>query len=85
MTKSMTHRWFPIKATFLLFLLATLPLYGEDPAPATPAGRRPLRKCRPALSQRQPLRHLAKPRLPSKERRSRQLFPFLPQTTRHDI
>jgi hypothetical protein len=37
MTKSMTHRWFPIKATSLLFLLATLPLYGEDPAPATPA------------------------------------------------
>jgi hypothetical protein len=37
MTKSMTHHWFPIKATSLLFLLATLPLYGEDPAPATPA------------------------------------------------
>jgi hypothetical protein len=36
MTKSMTNHWFPIKATFLLFLLATLPLYGEDPGPATP-------------------------------------------------
>ena len=33
----MTHHWFPIKATSLLFLLATLPLHGEDPAPATPA------------------------------------------------
>jgi hypothetical protein len=38
MTKSMTHHWFPIKAASLLFLLATLPLYGEDPAPAPPAG-----------------------------------------------
>src|SRR6478736_1762956 len=37
MIKSMTHHWFPIKATSLLFLLATLPLYGEDPAPAMPA------------------------------------------------
>jgi hypothetical protein len=37
MTKSMMHHWFPVKATSLLFLLATLPLHGEDPAPATPA------------------------------------------------
>jgi hypothetical protein len=37
MTKSITRHWFPIQAISLLFLLATLPLYGEDPAPATPA------------------------------------------------
>ena len=37
----MTHHWFPIKAASLLFLLSTLPLFGEDPAPATPAGTAP--------------------------------------------
>src|ERR1700735_3447359 len=37
MTKSMTHQWFPIKVTPFLFLLATLPLRGEDPPPAQPA------------------------------------------------
>jgi len=36
MTKSMTHHWFPIQTISLLFFLSTLPLYGEDPAPATP-------------------------------------------------
>src|ERR1700726_4429003 len=40
MTKSMTHHWFPIKAISFLFLLSTLPLYGEDavqlPATETP-------------------------------------------------
>jgi hypothetical protein len=41
MTKSITRHWFPIQAISLLFLLATLPLYGEDPAPATPAGTPP--------------------------------------------
>jgi hypothetical protein len=47
MTKSMTHHWFPIKAASLLFLLATLPLYGEDPTPATPSGTPPAQELQP--------------------------------------
>jgi hypothetical protein len=44
MTKSMTHHWFPIKATSFLFLLATLPLYGEDPAQVPPAETQPVQQ-----------------------------------------
>src|SRR6476469_2788381 len=36
MTKSMTYLWFPMKATFLLLMLATLSLYAEDPELAPP-------------------------------------------------
>jgi len=30
----MKHHWFPIKASLCLFMLATLTVYGEEPAPA---------------------------------------------------
>jgi hypothetical protein len=44
MTKSMTHPWFPMKATSFLFFLATLPLYGEEPAPVPPAPTSPVQE-----------------------------------------
>jgi hypothetical protein len=47
MTKSMTHHWFPIKATSLLFLLATLPLHGEDPPQVIPPGTQPVQESQP--------------------------------------
>src|SRR5882757_6782679 len=40
----MTHHWFPIKITRLLFLLAASPLYGEDPVPAPPAEAKPVQE-----------------------------------------
>jgi hypothetical protein len=44
MTKSMTLPWFPIKTASLLFLLATLPLHGEDPPPAPTAETPPVQE-----------------------------------------
>jgi len=43
----MTHHWFPIKATSILFLLATLPLHGEDPAQAPPVETPSVQELRP--------------------------------------
>ena len=42
----MTHHWFPMKATSFLFFLATLPLYGEEPAPVPPAPTSPVQELR---------------------------------------
>lgn len=44
MTKSITHHWFPMKATPLLFWLATLPLYSEEPAQAPRAESQPVQE-----------------------------------------
>ncbi len=41
MTKSMTHHWLSMKATSFLFLLATLPLFGEEPAQVPQAETQP--------------------------------------------
>jgi hypothetical protein len=44
----MTHHWFPMKATSFLFLLATLSLYGEEPAAVPPAGTPPAQELQSA-------------------------------------
>jgi hypothetical protein len=42
----MKHHWFPIKASLFLFLLATLSVYGEDPASA-PQSETPAQELKP--------------------------------------
>lgn len=42
----MKHHWFPLKASLFLFLLATLSVYGEDPASA-PQSETPAQEQRP--------------------------------------
>ena len=40
MTKSMTHHWFPMRAASFLFVLAALPLFGEE-SPSVPPAQTP--------------------------------------------
>src|ERR1700680_4270934 len=47
MTKSMTHHWFPMKAISFLFLLATLPLYGEDAVQVPATETQPVQELQP--------------------------------------
>src|SRR3984893_2713789 len=47
MTKSMTHHWFPMKAISFLFLLATLPLYGEDAVQVPATETQPVQESQP--------------------------------------
>ena len=47
MTKSMTHQVLPIKATSLVFLLATYALYGEDPPPVPTPQTSPVQELQP--------------------------------------
>ncbi|MEA3148856.1 MAG: hypothetical protein QOI53_4521 [Verrucomicrobiota bacterium] len=47
MTNRMTHHWFPIKITPLLFLLVTSPLYAEGPVSAPPADTKPVQELPP--------------------------------------
>jgi hypothetical protein len=47
MTKSMTHHWFPIKTISFLFLLSTLPLYGEDAVQVSATETPPVQESQP--------------------------------------
>jgi hypothetical protein len=52
MTKSMTHHWFPMKAISFLFLLATLPLYGEDAVQVPATETQPVQESQPGTQTR---------------------------------
>src|SRR6266481_4395168 len=47
MTKSMTNHWLPMRAISFLILLATMPLYAQEPIQVPPVQTQPVQQLEP--------------------------------------